>query len=49
MISDIVEPNIPDTIANTGCIMKNLWCYNFHIFYPILTNDTSNKIALETL
>jgi hypothetical protein len=33
----------------TGCIMKNLWCYNFLIFYPILTNDTSNKIVLGTL
>jgi hypothetical protein len=36
-------------ILYTVCIMKNLWCYNFLIFYPILTNDTSNKIALETL
>jgi hypothetical protein len=35
--------------VHTGCIMKNLWCYNFLIFYPILTNDTSNKIVLETL
>jgi hypothetical protein len=34
---------------DTGCIMKNLWCYNFLIFYPILTNDTSHKIVLETL
>jgi hypothetical protein len=29
----------------TGCIMKNLWCYNFLIFYPILINDMSNKIV----
>jgi hypothetical protein len=36
-------------IVGTGCIMKNLWCYNFLIFYPILINDTSNKIVLETL
>jgi hypothetical protein len=49
MISDIVEPNIPDTIANTGCIMKNLWCCNFHIFCPILAGDASGRVALETL
>jgi hypothetical protein len=29
--------------------MKDLWCYNFLIFCPVLTNDTSNKIVLETL
>jgi hypothetical protein len=33
----------------TGCIMKNLWCYNFLIFYPILINDMSNKIILNGL
>jgi hypothetical protein len=33
----------------TGCIMKNLWCYNFLIFYPILINDMSNKIVLNGL
>jgi hypothetical protein len=27
--------------------MKNLWCYNFLIFYPILINDTSNKIRFR--
>jgi hypothetical protein len=39
------EPNDP----HTGCIMKNLWCYNFLIFYPILINDMSNKIVLNGL
>jgi hypothetical protein len=34
-------------LIHTGCIMKNLWCYNFLIFYPILINDTSNKIRFR--
>jgi hypothetical protein len=29
--------------------MKNLWCYNFLIFYPILINDMSNEIVLNGL
>jgi hypothetical protein len=29
--------------------MKNLWYYNFLIFYPILINDMSNKIVLNGL
>jgi hypothetical protein len=36
-------------VLYTGCIMKNLWCYNFLIFYPILINDMSNKIVLNGL
>jgi hypothetical protein len=38
-----------EIFSHTGCIMKTLWCYNFLIFYPILINDTSNEIVLETL
>jgi hypothetical protein len=45
----IITESILNRSFYTGCIMKNLWCYNFLIFYPILTNDTSNKIVLETL
>jgi hypothetical protein len=38
-----------EIIGYTGCIMKNLLCYNFFIFYPILINDMSNKIVLNGL
>jgi hypothetical protein len=34
---------------HTGCIMKNLWCWNFLIFHTILINDVSNKIILNGL
>jgi hypothetical protein len=50
-IINLDDKNGPGThwTAYTGCIMKNLWCYNFLIFYPILINDMSNKIALNGL